>query len=92
MTEGGEMAKKNFTQATAATLRGVEAVTAQTEKPKTKTKTATKPATFKYSPVHLEKLRALSFYSKKLIQDIVGEALEEYFQRYEEKHGKIKTR
>lgn len=92
MTEGGQMAKKDFKTVATKTLKGAEVVTRQTEEPKTKTKAATKAATFKYSPVHLEKLRALSFYEKRLIQEIVGEALSDYFEKYEKEHGKIKTR
>ena len=77
--------------AASSTLKGAEAVLEKTEGKPKKAETM-KAATFKYSPAHLEKLRALSFYDKRQIQDIVKEALSEYFERYEKEKGKIRTR
>lgn len=66
------------------------------ERPKPETArekpSAMKAATFKYKPEHLEKLRTVAFFDKRLIQDIVAEALEDYFTKYEKAKGKIKTR
>lgn len=49
-------------------------------------------ATFKVTDEHLEKLKCISFYGKRQMQDLVAEAFEDFFAKYEKQHGEIKTR
>lgn len=53
---------------------------------------AMKAATFKFKPEHLEKLKAVAYFDNRLIQDLVAEALGDFFTKYEKTKGKIKTR
>lgn len=46
-------------------------------------------ATFLINTVLLEKLKAISFWQKKKIKNVLNEALLEYFKNYEEKNGNI---
>jgi hypothetical protein len=47
-------------------------------------------ATFIVNEDLLEKMKALAYWDRVLIKDIVNSALEDYFARYEKKNGEIK--
>nr|WP_181716110.1 hypothetical protein [Flavobacterium sp.]QJS06633.1 partitioning protein ParB [Flavobacterium sp.] len=47
-------------------------------------------ATFIVSEDLLEKMKALAYWDRALIKDIVSNAFEEYIARYEKKNGEIK--
>lgn len=47
-------------------------------------------ATFILSENSLEKIRAISYWERILIKDIVNEALEAYIAKYEKEKGKVK--
>jgi len=49
-------------------------------------------ATFIVNETTLNKLRAVSYYHRIMLKDIVGVALNNFIERYEEKHGAIKER
>lgn len=91
------MKKKNLKTGLEALLggSGTESSAAATERQAERPAApagAKKSATFKYDEEHLKKLKALAFWEDKLIQDIVAEALEDYFTRYEKEKGEIRTR
>lgn len=47
-------------------------------------------ATFIVEEEQLDKVKALAYWERKQIKDVVGEALEEYIRKYEKVHGAIK--
>ncbi|SDY06287.1 hypothetical protein [Flavobacterium degerlachei] len=47
-------------------------------------------ATFIVNEDLLEKLKALAYWDRVLIKDIINQALEEHISRYEKKNGEIK--
>lgn len=70
-------------------------------RPKSSTKEVTKTsqegtkesetrATFIVNEDLLEKCKAIAYWDRKLIKDVVGDALQEYIARYEKKDGEIK--
>ena len=46
-------------------------------------------ATFIVNSIYLEKLKAIAFWEKLLIKDVLNDALTEYLERYEAKNGAI---
>lgn len=46
-------------------------------------------ATFIVEADTLEKVKALAYWERKQIKDILGEALDEYLRKYEKKYGTI---
>ncbi|MCD8406246.1 hypothetical protein [Tenacibaculum finnmarkense] len=92
------MSKKNFTG-------GLNSLLGDSEKrkvgrPKTSTKEITKSsqkgtkeketrATFIVNEDLLEKLKAIAYWDRKLIKDIVNNALKETIDKYEKKNGNI---
>ncbi|MCD8423537.1 hypothetical protein [Tenacibaculum finnmarkense] len=92
------MSKKNFTG-------GLNSLLGDTEKrkvgrPKTSTKEITKSsqkgtkeketrATFIVNEDLLEKLKAIAYWDRKLIKDVVNNALKENIDKYEKKNGNI---
>jgi hypothetical protein len=57
--------------------------------PQNKEKTE-KIASFIVSLEHLRKLKAVSYWDRVTAKEVLATALEEYFSRYEKKHGAIK--
>lgn len=47
-------------------------------------------ATFIVYEAQLEKLKAISYWERLLIKDVIGDAFENYISTYEKKHGRIK--
>lgn len=48
-------------------------------------------ATFIVNEDLLEKMKALAYWDRVLIKDIINQALEEHITRYEKKNGEIKS-
>jgi hypothetical protein len=48
-------------------------------------------ATFIVNEELLEKMKALAYWDRVLIKDIINQALEEHITRYEKKNGEIKA-
>lgn len=48
-------------------------------------------ATFIVNEDQLEKLKAIAYWDRLMIKDVVAKAFEEYIARYEKKTGEIKT-
>lgn len=46
-------------------------------------------STFIVNKDHLEKLKAIAFWEKKMIKSILSEILSDYFERYETTKGQI---
>lgn len=100
------MAKKNFSGGLNSLLGGdspkAETVPAAAEpKPKAPKKEITKSsqigtkeketrATFIVNEDILEKMKALAYWDRLLIKDIINQAFEEHISRYEKKNGEIK--
>jgi len=47
-------------------------------------------ATFIVNEDSLEKLKAIAYWERKLIKDVVAEAMDSYISSYEKKNGKVK--
>lgn len=86
------MSKKNFSG-------GINSLLGDNKKTSTKknsksSKEGTKDnetrATFIVKEDSLEKLKALAYWERKLIKDVVDEALRDYLDKYEKKNGEIK--
>jgi len=48
-------------------------------------------ATFIINEGLLDKLKAVAYWERALIKDVLAEALQGYFEQYEQKHGKVKN-
>jgi len=48
-------------------------------------------ATFIVKEDSLEKLKAIAYWDRIQIKEVLSSALSEYLERYEKKHGKVKT-
>ncbi|AIL13730.1 hypothetical protein IM40_09995 (plasmid) [Candidatus Paracaedimonas acanthamoebae] len=48
-----------------------------------------KRATFIIQNDHLEKIKAISYWERKMIKDVLSDALDQYLSTYEKAHGKI---
>jgi hypothetical protein len=94
------MSKKNFTGGLNSLL-GDQPETPKRGRPKTSTRVVTKSsqegtkdketrATFIVNEELLEKLKAVAYWDRLLIKDVVDLALNEYISRYEKKNGEIK--
>lgn len=78
------MSKKSF-KTSFDSLLGEEQI-----KPKGNNKMKdTRRATFIVSTSHLEKLKAIAFWEKKMIMEVLDDALLDFFVYYEAKHGPI---
>lgn len=77
------MSKKNFKTAF-DTLLGEDAT-----KPNNRAKIKEVRATFIINIDHLEKLKAISFWEKKMIKHVLNDALSNYFEHYEAKKGPV---
>ena len=98
------MAKKNFSGGLNSLLgdsQSAETAPAAAE-PKSLKKEITKTsqigtkeketrATFIVNEDLLEKMKALAYWDRVLIKDIINQALEEHITRYEKKNGEIKS-
>ncbi len=95
------MTKKNFTGGLNSLL-GEEAPKKKTGRPRTQKKKITKSsqegtkenetrATFIVKEDLLEKLKALAYWERLMIKDVINKALEETIESYEAKNGKIKA-
>ena len=98
------MAKKNFsgglnsllgdTKQTEAASVTAEPKAAKKEITKTSqigTKEKETRATFIVNEDLLEKMKAVAYWDRVLIKDIINQALEEHIARYEKKNGEIKA-
>ena len=97
------MAKKNFSGGLNSLLGDSQtAETAPVAEPKSLKKEITKTsqigtkeketrATFIVNEDLLEKMKALAYWDRVLIKDIINQALEEHITRYEKKNGEIKS-
>lgn len=94
------MTKKNFTGGLSSLL-GDQAERPKRGRPKTSSRVITKTsqegtkenetrATFILNEELLDKLKAIAYWDRKLIKDVVGEALQDYVDRYEKKNGAVK--
>jgi len=94
------MTKKDF-KGGLSSLLGDQAESPKRGRPKTSTKTpistseeGTKEdetrATFIVKKESLEKLKAIAYWDRVLIKEVINTALEEYLSRYEKKTGEIK--
>jgi hypothetical protein len=94
------MAKKSFSGGLSSLLgetnqpeQAAEPKAAKKEITKTSqigTKVKETRATFIVNEDLLEKMKALAYWDRVLIKDIVNTAFEEHFARYEKKNGEIK--
>ena len=55
------------------------------------TKPSETRATFIVNEDQLEKLKAIAYWDRLMIKDVVAKAFEEYLKGYEKKNGEIKT-
>jgi hypothetical protein len=97
------MTKKTFSGGLSSLLGEAKKKTTDGRgRPKTQTKVITKTsqigtkegevrATFIISETALDKLKALAYWERKLLKDVVGTALEEAIVKHEKKHGNIKA-
>jgi len=101
------MAKKNFTGGLSSLLGDepqpqAEAPAKKTGRPQTSQREITKSsqegtkenetrATFIINEGLLDKIKAVAYWERSLIKDVLAEALEAYLEQYEQKHGKIKN-
>ena len=94
------MSKKNFTGGLSSLL-GEQPEKVKRGRPVTQTKEITKSsqegtkenetrATFIVNEELLEKLKAIAYWDRVLIKDIINTALEETISKHEKKHGTIK--
>lgn len=94
------MSKKNFSGGLDSLL-GEQPVKPKLGRPVTQTKEVTKSsqqgtkenetrATFIVNEELLEKLKAIAYWDRALIKDVVNTALEEAVAKYEKKNGNIK--
>jgi len=94
------MSKKNFTGGLSSLL-GDKPEKQKRGRPKTQTKEITKSsqegtkpnetrATFIVKEHTLEKLKALAYWERKMIKDVINSALSDYIIGYEKKHGSLK--
>jgi hypothetical protein len=95
------MSKKNFTGGLSSLL-GDQPETPKRGRPQTSTKEVNKTsqegtkenetrATFIVNEETLEKLKAIAYWERVLIKQVVATALEETVAKYEKKNGPIKT-
>ena len=95
------MAKKNFTGGLNSLLGDTTGESAKVGRPKTQFKKITKSsqegtkanetrATFIVNEEVLEKLKGIAYWDRKLIKEVIHEALQEAINKYEKKNGKIK--
>ena len=84
------MSKKNFKSSFDDVLLGNnnQLSTNITKSTSTPTFHETK-ATFVIKEDHLDKLRAVAFMERKMIKDILGDALSSFFENYAKENGKI---
>lgn len=93
------MTKKNFTGGLSSLLGDQDRP--KVGRPKTQTKEITKSsqegtkegetrATFIVKEDTLEKLKAVAYWDRLLIKDVINTALDEYLSRYEKKNGETK--
>jgi hypothetical protein len=93
------MSKKNFTGGLNSLVGDYQSP--RPGRPKTQTKEVTKSsqegtkegetrATFIINEESLEKLKAVAYWDRLLIKEVINTALEEYLSRYEKKNGEIK--
>ena len=96
------MSKKNFTGGLSSLL-GEQPEKETRGRPKTSTREITKSsqegtkvnetrATFIVNESLLEKLKALAYWDRVLIKDVVNQALSDYLKAYEKKNGTIKPK
>lgn len=94
------MSKKDFTGGLDSLL-GAEPVKSKRGRPKTSTKIITKSsqegtkegetrATFVVKEELLDKLKAIAYWDRVLIKDVINTALEDTVAKYEKKNGVIK--
>jgi hypothetical protein len=95
------MSKKNF-QGGLNSLLGDQPEKAKRGRPKTSTKVITKSsqegtkenetrATFIINEELLDKLKAIAYWDRSLIKEVVNTALQEYVDRYEKRNGELKA-
>jgi len=93
------MSKKNFTGGLGSLL-GDEPEKKKPGRPKTSNKVITKTsqegtkeketrATFIVNEEVLEKLKAIAYWDRKLIKEVISEALEDRVKKYERKNGTV---
>lgn len=99
------MAKKNFTGGLSSLLGDepqAEAPAKKTGRPQTSQREITKSsqegtkenetrATFIINEELLDKLKAVAYWERSLIKDVLAEALQAYLEQYERKNGKIQN-
>jgi len=101
------MAKKNFVGGLSSLLGEPSQLEAETPakktgRPQTSQREITKSsqegtkenetrATFIINEGLLDKLKAVAYWERSLIKDVLAEALQGYLEQYEQKHGKIKN-
>ena len=101
------MAKKNFTGGLSSLLGDepqpqAEAPAKKTGRPQTSQREITKSsqegtkenetrATFIINEGLLDKIKAVAYWERSLIKDVLAEALQGYLEQYEQKHGKVKN-
>lgn len=78
------MSKKNFKTSFDSFLLGEES-----QRPPTKVKDKEIRATFIVNIDHIEKLKAISFWEKKMLKEVLNEALTQYLTEYEKNKGYI---
>lgn len=78
------MTKKNF-------KTSFDSLLLAEEKPNTRVKTSEKEvrATFIVKASYIDKLKAISYWQRKMIKNTIDEALKEYIDSYEQKNGPI---
>jgi len=94
------MAKKNFTGGIGSLLGETKttgpkrepssgsAPTPQTSTPAVDTETR---ATFIVNESDLDKLKAIAYWDRVLIKEVLGQAIKEYLERYEKANGVVKS-
>lgn len=89
------MTKKSFKKGFSGLLGEEESLeqlspNTQTSSLKKIKKSAEKRATFIVNTSHLESLKAIAFWERKMLKDILFSALNSYIKEYEKENGDIK--
>lgn len=88
------MSKKNFTSGLDSLLGGSKEAkpTPRANTPKEGLKGTDTRATFVLEEQVLEKIKAVAYWERRLIKEVVTEALLNYLSEYEKKKGEVKPR
>ena len=60
--------------------------------PEDGTKQGERRATYIVKIEHIDNLEAVAYWERKKIKEVIGEAIQEYINRYEKKNGKLKPK